>query len=122
MNRMTVVYHMATARSNGKVVATRVEKICRDGVVVSTMTHSVTMTPHQARLMAKAMRDDDFGKFLKEDGDQSVEIWLEEVKWKREGGVEVCEYINCLPKGGDGWSWEFTQALNESADEAEAGE
>ena len=122
MNRMTVVYHMATPRSDGRIAVTRVGKVCRDGVVVSTMTHSVTLTPHVARLMAEAMRDEDFGKFRKEDGDQSVGVWLEEVTWKREDGVEVREYINCLPEGGDGWSWEFAQALDEAADEAEVSE
>ena len=112
MNRMTIVYHMATARSDGKVVVFRIGKVCEDGVVVSTMTHSVTLTPEEARQMAEAMRDDDSGRFFKEDGDQSVEVLCEAyegcgVIWKRKDGAEVCEVICCCESGGDGWSWEF---------------
>ena len=127
MNRMTVVYHMATPRSDGRIAVTRVGKVCRDGVVVSTMTHSVTLTPHVARLMAEAMRDEDFGKFRKEDGFDTVDVWCEpyeayQITWTRADGAEVCEAINCSESGGDGWSWEFAQALDEAASEAEASE
>lgn len=135
MNRMTVVYHMATPRSDGKVVVSRIGKVCRDGVVFSTMTHSVTLTSEEARQMAEAMRDTN-GRFSKEDGDSTVEVWCEEheaflwfeereasqITWTRKGGAEICEEINCCESGGDGWSWDFAQALEEAASEAEAGE
>ena len=135
MNRMTIVYHMATPRSDGRIAVTRVGKICRDGVVVSTMTHSVTLTSEEARRMAKAMRDD-FGRFLKEDGDSTVEVWCEtyeaflwleeheafQITWTRKGGAEVHEDFCCHESGGDGWSWEFSQALEDAASEVEASE
>lgn len=123
MNRMTVVYHMATPRLDGRIAVTRVGKVCRDGAVVSTTTHSVALTPDEARRMAEAMRAT-YGRFFKEDVD-SVEVWCEKYEgygiiWKREGGAEVCEDICCLESGGDGWSWEFARELDEAADEAEA--
>ena len=127
MNRMTVVYHMATPRSDGKVVVSRITKVCRDGVVVSTMTHSVMLTSDEARQMANAMRDN-FGRFLKEDGDSTVDVWCEpyeayQITWTRENGAEVCEPIGCCERAySDGWSWEFAQALEDAASEAEAGE
>ena len=125
MNRMTIVYHMATARSDGKVVAFRIGKVCEDGVVFSTMTHSVTLTPEEARRMAEAMRDTN-GRFLKEDGDSTVDVWCEpyeayQITWARENGAEVCEPIGCREGAySDGWSWEFAQALEDAASEAEA--
>ena len=66
-----------------------------------------------------------YGRFFKEDVVDSVEVWCEAyegygVLWKREGGAEVCEEICCCESDGDGWSWEFAQALDEAADEAEA--
>ena len=126
MNRMTVVYHMAAPRSDGKITVTRVGKVCRDGVVVSTMTHSVTLWPVEARWMAEAMRDSN-GRFLKEDGGDTVEVWCEpyeayQITWKHKGGAEVCEQIYCVESDGDGWSWEFAQALEDAASEAEASE
>lgn len=76
--------------------------------------------------MASAMRDN-FGRFLKEDGDSTVEVWCEkyeafQITWTCKGGAEVCEEIYCVESGGDGWSWEFAQALDEAADEAEVSE
>ena len=127
MNRMIIVYHMATARSDGRVVVFRIGKVCEDGVVVSTMTHSVTLMPEEARQMAEAMRDTN-GRFLKEDGDSTVDVWCEpyeayQITWTRENGAEVCEPINCCEGAySDGWSWEFAQALEDAASEAEAGE
>ena len=127
MNRMTIVYHMATPRSDGRITVTRVGKICEDGVVVSTMTHSVTLTPGEARQMAEAMRDTN-GRFLKEDGDSTVDVWCEpyeayQIAWACENGAEVCEPISCCERAySDGWSWEFAQALEDAASEAEAGE
>jgi hypothetical protein len=126
MNRMTVVYHMATPKSDGRIAVTRVGKVCRDGVVVSTMTHSVTLTPDEARSMARAMRARD-GYFFKEDVVDSVEVWCEPyetswIAWKREGGEDVCEDICRHASGGDGWSWEFARELEDAAYEAEAGE
>lgn len=126
MNRMTVVYHMATPRSDGRIAVTRVGKVCMDGVVVSTMTYSVTLTPDEARQMAKAMRNP-YGRFSKKDGDSTVEVWCEEyegyeITWRRKNGAEiVCEPMNCCEGAyGDGWSWEFAQALEDAASEAEA--
>ena len=127
MNRMTIVYHMATPRSDGKIAVTRITKVCEDGVVVSTMTHSVTLTPEEARRMASAMRDN-FGRFLKEDGDSTVDVWCEpyeayQITWVRENGAKVCEPISCREGAySDGWSWEFAQALEDAASEAEASE
>ena len=125
MNRMTIVYHMATARSDGRITVSRIGKVCEDGVVVSTMTHSVTLTSEEARRMAEAMRDTN-GRFLKEDGDSTVDVWCEpyeayQITWTRENGAEVCEPIGCCEGAySDGWSWEFAQALDEAADKAEA--
>lgn len=123
MNRMTVVYHMATPRSDGRIAVTRVGKVCRDGAVVSTMTHSVTLTPEEARRMAEAMRTS--GSFFKEDVD-SVEVWCKpfeanRITWAREDGEVVYEDFRCFESDGDGWSWEFAQALDEAAHEAEEG-
>ena len=126
MNRMTIVYHMAI-RSDGKVVVTRVGKVCEDGAVVSTMTHSITLTADEARRMAEAMRATN-GHFLKEDGFDTVDVWCEpyeayQITWTRADGAEVCEPINCCEGAySDGWSWEFAQALEDAASEAEAGE
>lgn len=125
MNRMTIVYHMAIM-SDGKVVVTRVGKVCEDGAVVSTMTHSITLTADEVRRMAEAMRATN-GHFLKEDGFDTVDVWCEpyeayQITWTRADGAEVCEAINCSESGGDGWSWEFAQALDEAASEAEASE
>ena len=124
MNRMTIVYHMAIP-TDGKVIVSRIGKVCRDGVVVSTMTHSITLTPDEARSMARAMRTS-YGSFFKEDVD-SVEVWCEpfeayRITWTREGGEEVYEDFRCFESGGDGWSWEFAQELEDAASEAEAGE
>lgn len=121
---MTIVYHMATPRQDGRIAVTRVGKVCRDGAVVSTVTHSVALTPDEARRMAEAMRST-YGRFFKEDAVDSVEVWCEKyegygVIWKREGGEEVYEVICCSESGGDGWSWEFAQELEDAAREAEA--
>ena len=67
-----------------------------------------------------------YGSFFKEDVD-SVEVWREPYEanwiiWAREGDEEVCEDFRCVESGGDGWSWEFAQALEDAASEAEAGE
>ena len=127
MNRMTVVYHMATPRSDGRIAVTRVGKVCEDGAVVSTMTHSITLTADEARRMAEAMRATN-GHFLKEDGFDTVDVWCEpyeayQITWTRADGAEVCEPINCCEGAySDGWSWEFAQALEDAASEAEAGE
>lgn len=125
MNRMTVVYHMATPRPDGRIAVTRLAKVCRDGVVVSALTHSVALTPEEARSMARVIKDGFRGCFFKEDVD-SVEVLCEpyeakRITWKREGGAEVCEDF-CSYAEGDGWSWEFAQALDEAAHEAEEAE
>ena len=126
MNRMTVVYHMALARPDGMVVASRVGEARRGGAVVSGTTQRIALTPDEARRMAKAMRDT-HGRFLKEDGGDTVEVWCEEYEayqiiWISKDGTEVSEHINCCESDGDGWSWEFAQALDEAACEAEEGE
>lgn len=125
MNRMTIVYHMALATSDGKVIVTRVGKVCRDGAVVSTMTHSVTLTPDEARRMARAMKARD-GHFCKGDGFDTVEVSREPyeaswIAWTREDGDEICENICNDASGGDGWSWEFARELEDAAHEAEEG-
>lgn len=125
MNRMTVVCHIASARPDGRIAVTRVRKVCRDGAVVSTMTHSVALTPDEARRMAEAMRDVN-SHFFKEDDFDAVDVWCMpyeayQIIWKCKDGAEVCEPINCYESGGDGWSWEFAQALEDAAHEAEEG-
>ena len=125
MNRMTVVCHMATPRSDGKIAVTRVGKVCRDGAVVSTMTHSVTLTPDEARRMARAMKARD-GYFCKEDAIDSVEVSREPyeaswIAWISEDGDEICEDIRDDTSGGDGWSWEFAKELEDAAYETEEG-
>jgi len=124
MTCMTIVYHMVSVRPDGKVVVSRIGKVCWYGIVVSTKTYSVTMTPSEARQMAKAMRDS-YGHFLKEDID-SVEVLCEpyetyQITWANRNRAEV-EDIRCRESDGDGWSWEFAQAIDEAASEAEAGE
>lgn len=123
MTCMTV-HHQAMPTADGNVSVIRIGCILKDAESITTSKFCVTLTPEEARQMAEAMRATD-GRFLKEDGGDTVDVWCEpyeayQIMWTHKDGEEVCESINCYESGGDGWSWEFAQALDEAAREAEA--
>lgn len=129
---MIAVYHMAAARTDGKVVASRMREVRRDESIVSSTTHFVLLTPDEAMEMAEVMRSG-CGRFSKDDAVSAVEVrceehepflWLEEsevhqITWTLKDGEEVREEIDCRESGGDGWSWDFAQTLKDAADKAE---
>lgn len=105
------VYHMAAARSDGKVVASRLREVRRDEAIVSSIAHPVVLTPDEARRMAEAMRAS-HSYFFKDDAVGTVEIWCEPyeasyIAWTLKDGEEIREQIDCSESDGDGWSWEF---------------
>lgn len=106
---MIAVYHMAAARSDGKVVASRMREIRRDESIVSSMTHFVLLTPDEARRMAEAMRDT-YACLRIDNGVAAVEVLCGmyetyQIIWTLKDGEEVREEIDCRESGGDGWSW-----------------
>ena len=91
------VYHQAVPTSDGYVAAIRIASILKGAEATTTSKFCVILTPGEARQMAKAMRDS-YGKFLKEDGGDTVEVWCEEyetfqITWTRKNGAEVSEGI-----------------------------
>lgn len=122
------VYHQAVPTAEGYVAAIRMARIIKDAKATTTPKFCVMLTPGEARQMAKAMRNP-YGRFFKKDDDSTVEVWCEEyegyeITWRRKDGAEiVCEPMNCCEGAyGDGWSWEFAQALDEAADNVEGGQ
>lgn len=118
------VHHQAMPTADGHVAVMRIGCILEVAETITTSRFCVMLTPSRARYMAKAMRDT-HSRFLMEDGGDTVEVWCEpyeayQIMWTHKDGEEVCEAINCSESGGDGWSWEFAQALDEAADKAEA--
>lgn len=120
------VYHQAVPTADGRVAVIRITNMLKGAETTTTSEFCVILTPGEARQMAEAMRATN-GHFLKEDGADAVDVWCEpyeafQITWTRKGGAEVCEAIYCCESGGDGWSWEFAQALEDAASKAEAGE
>ena len=117
------VHHQAVPTADGYVGAIRIANILKGAETATASKFCVILTPDEARQMAKAMRDTN-SHFLKEDGGDTVDVWCEpyeayQILWTRKDGTEICEAINCYESGGDGWSWEFAQALEDAADKVE---
>lgn len=123
------VHHQAMPTADGHVAVMRIGCVLEDAETVTTSRFCITLTPDEARRMARLMASvirDTHAHFLKEDGDDVVDVWCKPYEvslmtWIHKDGEQVCEAINCYRSGGDGWSWDFAQALEEAADKAEEG-